>query len=110
MVGTMARRAVAVTPAVVPGQEPIERVHRVVVRTRPELHDHDPGRRMRHEHRKQPVATIGVLGDEPPAGARQVGEPTLRAGPDAELDRVYGKMLRSASRMRPKPPIAGADS
>jgi hypothetical protein len=110
MVGAMARRAVAVTPAVVPGKEPIERVHRVIVRAGAELHDHEPGGGVRHEHRQQPVATVGVLGDEPPAGGRQVGEPALTARPDLELDGVYGKMLRSASRMRPKPPIAGADS
>jgi hypothetical protein len=65
---------------------------------------------VRHEHRQQPVDAIGVLGHEPPAGTRQVREPALAARPDGELDAVYGKMLRRASRIRPKPPIAGADS
>jgi hypothetical protein len=110
MVGAVARRAVAVTPAVVSWQEPVERGHRVVVRTGTQFHDREPGRGMRHEHRQQPVATVGVLSDEPPASAREVGEPTLPARPDRQLDAVYGKMLRSASRIRPKPPIAGADS
>jgi len=86
VVGAMAGRAVTVPPAIVPRQEPIERVDCVVVGAGPELQDHEPGRRVRHEHREEPAAAVRMLGDEPPAGAREVGEPALRACANLKLD------------------------
>ena len=84
-------------PPIVTRQQPVERVECVVVRPGPELDDREPRRRVRHEDRQEPVPAPGMFGDEPPAGAGQVGEPTLGPGPDGETDRLYGKMLRSAS-------------
>ena len=90
-------------------QQSIERVDKVVVGTRPDLDDDQARRRMRDEDREQPVASVDV-GEERGAGRRQVGDAPRRAGPDRELPSLYGKMLRKASRIRPRPPIAGADS
>jgi hypothetical protein len=63
-----------------------------------------------HEHREQAVAVIRDLGQECRTRGGQVGQPAGRTGPDRELAGVYGKMLRRASRIRPIPPPAGADS
>ena len=110
MIGAVTGRPVAVAvESVLARQGPVERIEEVVVRARPDLHDDQPGRRVGHEDRKQ--AGIGVdVGEEGAAGRGQVGEAARRAGPDREFPRVYGKMLRRASRIRPRPPIAGADS
>ena len=110
MVGAMAGRAMTMPPAVVTWQEPVERGQRVVIRAGAELEDDQAGRRVRDVHRQQSVPSPGMLGDEPAARIRQVGEPALGPGPDLEPQRLYGKMLRSASRNRPRPPLAGADS
>ncbi len=108
MIGAVAGRpvAVAVQPLVV-RQEPVEGGQQVVVRAGPDLHDHQPGRRVGHEDRQQ---AVGLVGDERGAGVGQVRQPRVGPGPDGELGRPYGKMLRSASRMRPMPAAAGADS
>jgi hypothetical protein len=65
---------------------------------------------MRHEDREEPVAVGGRLGNESGAIAGQVEQPPAGARPDRQLARLYGKMLRNASRRRPRPPIAGAES
>lgn len=111
MIGAVARRpvAVAVQP-VVAWQEPVEGRQEVVVRAGPDLDDDEPGRRVRDEEREQAVAAIGRVGDERRAFPGQVGQAPTGAGPDGDLAGVYGKMLRIASRRRPRPPIAGADS
>jgi hypothetical protein len=112
VVGAVTGRPVPVAPAFVARQEPIERLERVVVGAGTELQDHDAGGRVRHEHGEQPVSSPTPLGEEPPAGVREVGEAAIGSGPDRQPDGLhrYGKMLRSASRIRPRPPIAGADS
>ena len=110
MVGAMAARAMAMAPAVVAWEEPVEGGQRVVIGAGAELEDHQAGRRVRHEHREQPIPSPGVLGNEPPAGHAEVGEPPLGSRPDLESQRLYGKIERSASRNRPRPPLAGADS
>lgn len=74
MIGTVAGRAVAVPPAIVAWQQPVESVHGVVVRSGVELDDHDPGRRMGHEDRQETISPTAALGDEPTAGAGQIGE------------------------------------
>jgi hypothetical protein len=61
------------------------------------------------EHGEQAVLGLDV-GEERRAGRGQVGQAAGRSGPDRELTRFYGKMLRSASRILPRPPIAGTDS
>jgi hypothetical protein len=90
-------------------QQPIERVDQVVVGTGPDLDDDQPGGRVRDEDRQQAIARLDV-GQERGTGRGQVGNAARRTGPDRELASLYGKMLRSASRIRPSPPIAGADS
>jgi len=110
MVGAVARRAMAVLPAIVAWQEPVERVEGILVGTGPELHDHEARRGVRHEDREQAVAAGGMFRDEPPARCGQVGEASVGTRSDREPERLYGKMLRRASRRRPSPPIAGADS
>jgi hypothetical protein len=64
---------------------------------------------MRHEDREQAVLGAHVA-DERGAGRGQIGDAARGTSPDREFPRLYGKMLRSASRIRPRPPIAGADS
>jgi hypothetical protein len=90
-------------------QQSIERVDEVVVGAGPELDDHQPGGGMRDEDREQAIGRLDV-GQERGAGGGQVGQAACRTGPDRELASLYGKMLRSASRIRPSPPMAGADS
>ena len=64
MVGAVTGRAVAVAvQPILARQQPIEGRHEVVVRPGPDLDDHEPGRRMGHEDRQQPVAVIGGLVD-----------------------------------------------
>jgi hypothetical protein len=92
---------------VVARQESIERRHEILVRARTDLDDDEPGGRMRDEDREQPVR----LGrDEAVARRGQVEQAARGARPDGELERPYGKMLRSASRIRPSPPPTGVDS
>ena len=95
--------------AVFARQQPIERVDEVVVGASPDLDDDQPGGRMRDEDGEQAIGRPDV-GQERGTGRRQVGQAACRTGPDRELASVYGKMLRSASRIRPSPPMAGADS
>jgi hypothetical protein len=108
VVGAVAGRAVPVAiPAVIVREETLEGGQEVVVRARPDLHDDDAGGGVRDEDGQQPVALVG---DERGAGLGEVRQPRIVPGPDGQLGRPYGKMLRSASRMRPSPPPAGADS
>ena len=110
MVGAVAGRAVAVAVArVVAWQEPVERGKQVVVRAGADFDDHQAGRGVGYEGRQQPVAGPN-LAEERLAGAGQVGQPAVTTGVDRQLTGVYGKTLRSASRRRPSPPRAGADS
>jgi hypothetical protein len=64
---------------------------------------------MRHEDGQQAVVGLDVT-EERCAGRGQVGQAAGRPGPDRELASLYGKMLRRASRILPRPPIAGTDS
>ena len=106
----MSRRAMPVSvQPVLAWQQPVERVDEVVVGTGPDLDDDEPGGGMRDEDGQQAIPCVDV-GQERGAGGGQVGQAARRTGPDRELASVYGKMLRSASRIRPSPPIAGADS
>jgi hypothetical protein len=106
----MARRAVSVpVQPVLARQQPIERVDEVIVGACPDLDDDQAGGRMRDEDGEQAIGRLDV-GQERGTGRGQVGKATRRTGPDRELASLYGKMLRSASRIRPSPPIAGADS
>ena len=110
MVGAVARRPVAMAvQTVLARQQSIERVEQIVVRSRPDLDDDEPGGRVGHEDRQE-TGVRADIGQEGRAGRRQVGETAGRSRPDRELAGLYGKMLRRASRIRPMPPIAGADS
>ncbi len=110
VVGPVTGRPVAVAiPAVLAREQSVERVEQVVVRPRTDLDDDQPGRRVRDEQGEQAVLGVDV-GEERGARRGQVREPAGRARPDGEVAGLYGKMLRSASRMRPIPPPAGADS
>ncbi len=96
--------------AILAREQPIERIEEVVVGAGPDLEDDKPRRGVGHEYRQQPIAVLGDVGEERGAGRGQVGDPAGRTRPDAERSGLYGKMLRSASRIRPRPPPAGADS
>jgi hypothetical protein len=110
VVGAVTGRPVAVpVQPVLAREQPVERVEQVVIGAGPDLDDDETGRRVRHEDREQAVARADVA-QERGAGRGQVGQATRRTGPDRELARVYGKMLRRASRILPRPPMAGADS
>lgn len=110
VVGAVARRAMAMpVQPLLTRKQSIERIEQVVVRTSADL-DHDEAcGRMWDEHRQQAVVRADVI-EERRTGGGQVGETSGRTGPDAEFAGLYGKMLRSASRNRPIPPPAGADS
>jgi hypothetical protein len=94
---------------VIPWQEPVKDRQEIVVRPGTDLYDHEPGRGVRHEDRQQPVGGTDV-GEERSTFGGEIRQPAARSGPDGKLARVYGKMLRRASRSRPRPPRAGADS
>ena len=93
-------------------QKTIERRHQVVVRARADLDDDDTRGGMRDEDREEAVApaVLGRLGDERLAGTGEVVQPAAAPRADRQLARLYGKMLRIASRSRPSPPPTGADS
>ena len=111
MVGAVALGAVPVTiEALLPGEDAIEGGHEVLVGAGPDLDDHHARCRVRNEDREEAVATLGDLIDEPDAVGRKVDQTPAAPRPDGQLARLYGKMLRSASRSRPSPPPAGADS
>jgi hypothetical protein len=111
MIGTVARRSVPVAiEPLLARQESIESRQQVVIGACPDLDDHQPGRRVGHEDRQEPVAAIRGRGREPGTVAGQVDQSPAAAGPDRQLAGLYGKMLRMASRRRPIPPPAGADS
>ena len=95
--------------AVLARQQPIERVDEVVVGARSDLDDDQPRGRVWDEDGEQAVGRLDV-GQERGAGRGQVGDAAGRTRPDRELPSLYGKMLRRASRIRPSPPMAGADS
>ena len=103
-------RAVAVPIArLLTRKEPVQRCQQVRIGSRADLDDDQTGRGMRHEDGEQAVARIDVA-EERRAVAGDVRQAARRTRPYRELAGVYGKMLRSASRMRPRPPRAGADS
>lgn len=111
MVRAVARRAVPVAiPAVLTRQYPVQRIHEVVVRTGTDLEDDQTGRGVRDEDGKQAITVAGDVGQERGTGRGQVGQAAGGTGPNRELAGLYGKMLRRASRTRPRPPPAGADS
>jgi hypothetical protein len=96
--------------AILAREQSIERIEEVIVGAGADLEDDEPCRGMRHEHRQEAIPILGDIGEERGARRRQVGDPAGRTRPDAERSGLYGKMLRSASRIRPRPPPAGADS
>ena len=111
MIRAVTRRPMAMSINTVDArQQPVEGGHQVVVRTRPDLDDDQARGRVRDEDGEETVAIAGGLGREGRAGGRQVVQPAAVPGADRQLARVYGKMLRIASRRRPSPPPAGADS
>ena len=111
MVGTVPWGAVAVAvEAILAREKSVQGVHQVVVGPRANLQDDEAGRGVRHEDGQQAIVVTRHVREKRRAGRRKVGDPPGRAGPDAELTGLYGKMLRRASRRRPIPPPAGADS
>lgn len=108
VVGTVPWRPVTVpVEPVVARQETLKRREQIGIGAGPDLDDHDAGRRVRDEDGQQPV---GLIGDERRACPGQIRQTRAAPRPDRELVRPYGKMLRSASRSRPRPPFPGADS
>lgn len=111
MVGTVPWGAVAVAiQSILAREQSVQGVHQVVIRASTDLQDDQAGRGMRHEDGQQAIVPACDVREERRAGRRQVGDPPGGPGPDAELAGLYGKMLRRASRRRPRPPPAGADS
>ncbi len=117
MIGAMTGRTVAVDPALVARQQPVERGHEIDVGAGSELHDHHPRGGVRDEDGQEAVA---FSGDETLAGVGQIEDAAPIAGLDGELGRLharkttgwprYGKKLRMASRSRDGSPFTGADS
>ena len=122
MVGAVARRPVAVAPAIVARQEPIERRQRVVVGAGAELEDPTPavacGTNTESSPSPPPACSATNRRQAP---VRSVNPRSTR--PDLELAGLQWQSraaialrslredrCRSASRSRPRPPIAGADS
>ena len=97
VVRAMAGAAMPVDPAIVAREQPIERLHEVLLRSRPELHDDDPAGRVRHEHVEQPVARAG---DEALALARQVEQPAAPPGVDRQLERLHSTAVAASSASR----------
>ena len=66
-------------------QQAVEGGQQVVVRPGADLHDDEAGRRVRDEHRQQPVAAGGRVGRERGARPGQVEQPAARrpSGPSA---------------------------
>ena len=82
VIGPVARRAVAMDPAIVARQEPVQRRHQVRVGTGAQLHDDEAGRGMRHEDVEQAVA---LAGHEFLAGPGQVEQAAAPGGLDGQL-------------------------
>jgi hypothetical protein len=91
-------------------EKAVERGEQILVGSGPDLDDHHARRGVRNEDREEAVACVCHLRDEARAIAREIDQAAPGSGPDGQLARLYGKMLRSASRSRPSPPPAGADS
>src|ERR1035437_3661854 len=85
VVGAVALRAVAVHPAVVPREHPVEARHQVGLRPGAEFHDDQTGG-MRHEHGEKPTS---LTGDEPGALLGQVVQASLPPRPDRQLGRLH---------------------
>ena len=83
---------------------------RSVVGAGADLDDHEPGRRMRARRPTAARRVGGDLGEEARAAAVRSVSPRPDPVRTVSSRRVYGKMLRRASRSRPRPPRAGADS
>jgi hypothetical protein len=110
VIGPVTGRAVTVTVLrLLAWQEPIQRGHQVIIGAGTDLHDDQAGRGVRDEDRQEPLGGADV-GQERVALGGEIGQTAARPGSDSQLAGVYGKMLRSASRSRPRPPRAGADS
>jgi hypothetical protein len=110
MVRAVARRAVAMpVPGLITWQQAIERSDQIGVGAGPDLDDDEAGRGVRNEDGQQAVDRVD-LSQKGLAGTGEIGQPAALAGADRQLAGVYGKTLRSASRSRPSPPRAGADS
>ena len=111
MVGAVPGRAMAVAvEALLAWEQAVESRQQVLIRPGADLHDDEASRRVWDEHRQQPVLAGGRVGRERGAVPSQVEQPAPVPRPDRQLACLYGKMLRMASRSRPRPPPAGADS
>lgn len=110
MVRAVAGRTMTVpVPPIIPWQEAVEGGQQIVIGPGADLHDHETGGRMWHEDRQQALGGTDVDEERSTFGS-EVRQAAARPRPDGQLAGVYGKMLRRASRNRPRPPRAGADS
>lgn len=110
MIRAVAGRSVTMpVDGVVTRQEAIEGGHQVGIGAGADLEDDQTGRGMRNEDRKQAVARPDSI-EKRSARPGEIRQAAIRARPDRDFAAVYGKMLRRASRRRPRPPRAGADS
>lgn len=64
----MAGAAMPVSPPIIPGQEPVERLDHVCIRAAAQLHYHQAGGGVRREQVQEPVLVGGHVGNESLAG------------------------------------------
>jgi hypothetical protein len=88
VIRAVAGTAVPMAPSVISRQELIERIEEVVVRSRPELDDHDPGGGVRHEHAEQAMARIG-FGENFATGFAQVNQTRVDSAVNEDLARLH---------------------
>jgi len=86
MVSAMTRAAVTVLPLIGSGQQLIDRGEKIVITTGSGLEYCDTGGRVRHENAEQPICS---LGNELPAGRRQIGNLGPISGSDREQLAVH---------------------
>lgn len=111
MVGAVSGRAVAVAVQVLLARkQAVEGRQQVIVRPGANLHDDQPSGGVRDEDGQEPILTTRGVGRERGALPGEVEQSAPAPRPDGQVARLYGKMLRMASRSRPRPPPAGADS
>ena len=110
VIRAVARRSVAVPPAVVARQEPIQRIHDVGVGAAAELRHHQARGRVWREDVQQPIGAGGRLAHEVGQGAGEVDQSSAVPGRDAQLagvhrQRAYSTVGRyDAARMSSKRP------
>jgi hypothetical protein len=110
VIRTVARSPVAVAvQRIVAWEEAIQGRDEIGVRAGPNLDDDQAGCGVGNEDRQETLARPDLV-EKCLARAGEVRQTATGTSPNRDFAAVYGKMLRRASRSRPSPPRAGADS